>query len=288
MRTIVINSKDYSLFGRNEDRNNVHPHMIDMETGEVPCGQRGLLKEFLTQNNVDVEPWDKKNTHWAVIEAIKLINPKAIDFEVKEEIQNDSEYLEITIDNIEEQERKVIESNNYGKEQQIIESVIKNYKGHDDINIVAMKISVIDVTNSTQLAHYKSKISLYDLATIIMNISEIDNKIKDGNPDVVNEIAKVCKNEFNVNLFSFASKYCHYHNRFLYGKDDYSIYDSVVKETLPHYFDIKKQTIENWRTTIDYKSYNNFIGNVLDSKNIHIPNRRTKFDHFLWYANRTK
>lgn len=288
MKTIVINEKEYQLFSRNEDRNNIHPHMIDLETGEPPCGQRGLLKEFLVQNNVDVEPWEKKTTHWCVLEAIKLVSPKSISIEIEEDTTQTSDYLELTVENIEEQERKVVESNNYGKEQKILEDVLSSYKFNSDINIIAMKISVIDVTNSTQLAHYKSKISLYDLACIIKDIKNIDDRIKNGDPEVVNEIARQSKTKYQVNLFSFASKYCHYHNRFVYGKDDYSIYDSVVKETLPHYFNVKKQTIENWRAQVDYKSYNDFIQDCLDKSNIHISDKRTKFDHFLWYANRTK
>jgi hypothetical protein len=61
-------------------------------------------------------------------------------------------YLPLTEDNIEEQHRLVLESANYGKEGLIIHDVLNAYPAHDDINTIAMKIAVIDVTNSTNLA----------------------------------------------------------------------------------------------------------------------------------------
>ena len=50
-----------------------YPYMVDRETGEMPFGnQRPLLKKYLLQMGVDIEPWYKKNTHWCVKEAIRV------------------------------------------------------------------------------------------------------------------------------------------------------------------------------------------------------------------------
>lgn len=107
---------------------------------------------------------------------------------------------------------------------------------------------------------------------------------------MVEEIARTAKEKHGVNLFSFASKYCCYHNVHVYGRDDYSIFDEVAKKHLPEYCDdkdkITKNKIETWRNKIDYTSFNTLIGKVLDHNKITITNRRRAFDHYLWYNNR--
>ena len=193
-------------------------------------------------------------------------------------------YLPLTEYNIEEQHKFVLESANYGKEGLIIHDVLNAYPLHKDINTIAMKIAVIDVTNSTHLAQYKSQISLYDLAKVIYEIPDFDSRLAAGDPELVNIIAQ---NIGAVNMFSFASKYCTYHNVEIYGKDDYSIFDGIVKRALPHYVaGLTEHKIDTWRKNYNYELFNACIGKLLDDKKIFIPFRRRKFDHFLWYANR--
>ena len=190
----------------------------------------------------------------------------------------------ITNENLERIHGLVLKDEKYGRENDLITKIFKRFPKNDDISIVAMKISVIDVTNSTNLARYKSKISLVDLAEVIVGIKNIDERIKNGDPTVVNEIAKA---NGKINLFSFASKYCCYHNCNLYGRDDYSILDTVLMKTMPLYFDdITFSRIDGWRNKIDYESFNNFISKKLDENHITISNRKRKFDHFVWYLNR--
>jgi hypothetical protein len=79
---------------------------------------------------------------------------------------------------------------------------------NDDLNWIAAKVSVIDLTNSTQLSKYKSVLSLYDISKILLALN-IDDDIKNGRVDVVGRIARKCKDfggkDQGVNLFSFAS-----------------------------------------------------------------------------------
>ena len=191
--------------------------------------------------------------------------------------------LLFTEKNIEKVHREVLKSISYGNEEKIIHDVLNRFPENDDINVIAMKIAVIDVTNSTQLSRYKNKISLYELANIILNIDNFDERIKNGDPELVNIISK---SNGKINLFSFASKYCTYHNNEIYGKDDYSIFDSVVRKMLPKYSNISLSQIEKWRKNHDYKSFNDSITKLLDDNNIHIKFRKRKFDHFLWFPNK--
>ena len=73
----------------------------------------------------------------------------------------------------------------------------------------------------------------------------------------------------------------------LYGRDDYSILDTVLKEYLPRYFaDVTKNQIQKWQDSFQYKEYNDYITRKLDELGITVENRKRKFDHFVWYKNR--
>jgi hypothetical protein len=196
--------------------------------------------------------------------------------------------LSLTIENIEAQHQAVLNDSTYGREAQLIHDVLCANPKNVDGNVVAQKIALIDLTNSTQLSRYKDKISLYELVDIILNIKDFDKRVEKGDPELVNCIAE-CNGK--VKLFSFASKYCTYHNVEIYNRDDYSIYDNVVKKALPYYLNdegITSHPMEKWRRNIDYVAFNECIGQLLDAKNIHIPFRRRKFDHFLWFPNRNR
>lgn len=192
-------------------------------------------------------------------------------------------YKPVTAENIEAGHKDVITSPNYGKESKIIHDVLCAFPQNTDLNTVAMKIAVIDVTNSTHLSQYKSLVSLYDLADIIVQAKDFDVRLSQGDPDLVKLIA----NNGKINLFSFASKYCTYHNVEIYKRDDYSIFDVVVKNVLPHYVKgLSVSRVETWRKRMDYQAFNDCIGRLLDENHIDIPFRRRKIDHFLWYQNR--
>ena len=173
----------------------------------------------------------------------------------------------------------VLSNNKYGKEYQLIESVLKKYPNNKTIEDVACKIAVIDFTNSTNLHFF----NLYTLAEIITSIN-FDARVARGDVSLVSDIISKCP----VKLYSFASKYCCYHNTFLYNRDDYSIYDSVVKKHLPEYA-TEKLPASKWRKNFNYETFNQYIGDLLDEYGITAatePQRRRLFDHYVWYKNR--
>ena len=285
MKKITIDNTGYVVYGNNEKKDNLKPHIEVAETGIVPEGkQRGLLLLYLEEKGI--EPIQGATTYWCINKILKMDNLKVFDKKIVKQKKSSSKkiYLPITAENIEEQHRLVEESANYGKEGLIIREVLNAYPKHDDLNTIAMKIAVIDVTNSTHLSQYKSQLSLYDLAKVILDIPAFDVRLAAGDPELVNIIAK---NVGAINMISFASKYCTYHNVEVYHRDDYSIFDGIVKESLPNYVDgLSKHKLDVWRSEYNYVAFNECIGGLLDEYNIHIPFRRRKFDHFLWYANR--
>lgn len=190
----------------------------------------------------------------------------------------------ITNESLDEAEKDVMGTDNYGPEMEMITRCLKKYPGNTDADLVAMKVGLIDITNSTHLSQHKSKISMVELSEIIASIPDIDDRIKSGDPEVVNAIAR---SNGKINLFSFATKYCCYHNKNLYGRDDYSILDTVLKESLPRYFgDITKGQIQRWQNSYNYAAYNDYITKKLDELNITTDYRKRKFDWFVWYKNR--
>lgn len=280
MKIITINDVEYAVFAANEGTSKPQPHIIETKSGTIPEGkQLSLLKEYLKQN--DISPIKGATTYWCIDKVLKLDSSK--EKTISETIHK-QKYLSLTEENIEKQHKFVGASSNYGKEGLIIHDVLNAFPLHNDLNTIAMKIAVIDVTNSTHLSQYKSRLSLYDLAKVILEIPNFDDRLAKGDPQLINIIAR---NIGAVNMFSFASKYCTYHNVEVWGRDDYSIFDGIVKNTLPHYIQgLTTNKIDTWRRSFDYEAFNECVGKLLDENNIHIPFRRRKLDHFLRYANR--
>ena len=179
-------------------------------------------------------------------------------------------------------------SNGTQGDYDLLKEVIKKHSAiaNADITEVFMKIALIDSTNSTHLSTAKDKISLKELAEIIMGIEDIDERIKKGDPKVVEEIVERTKDKkYKYNPFSFATKFCCYHNRFGYGRDDYSIYDSRVQKKLPNYkgCTATKNKLNTWRKEGKYEKFNECVWSVLETNELtgeEFP--RQKLDRFLW------
>lgn len=265
--------------------------MVDVEKELAPKDEMDKQKTALTDSTYfrikeEGNTLNQKEETMGLLKNKTTISKREISVEtyVDDEHYANKELMEISNESLDETNNAVLMTENYGKENELITECFRKYPLNNDINIVAMKIGLIDVTNSTNISRFKSKINVAELASIIASIPNIDERIKDGDFKVVNEIAK---SNGKINLFSFASKYCCYHNMNVYEKDDYSIFDSVLTKILPKYFnDIKSRTFEKWRKNIDYKSYNEFIGNKLDELGITTPYKRRKFDYFIWFRNR--
>lgn len=189
----------------------------------------------------------------------------------------------------------VLDDQTYGTELKLVKRVFTNplFSRNVDVDIVAAKIALIDVTNSTHLHQYKSQINLQELSEFIVNkIPDFDDRVSRRDDALVEELAK-CNGK--INLFSFASKYCFYHNTLIYGRDDYAKYDGIVHNCLPLYLEQEKvkfkgkrvtpSTLNSMRQSIDYRSFNELIDAVLSR--IQLDHKKAMFDYLMWYYNRT-
>ena len=164
---------------------------------------------------------------------------------------------------------------------------INNNQANNDRDTVIHKILLIDYTNSTNLRMYGKKgTSVFSLADrIIENGTQLDQMIQEGNPRAIKLIAGF----ETVNLFSFATKYCCYHNTICYKRDDYSIYDRIVARTIPYYLKVNPSFISNCRKNQDYLEYKKIIDTLIAVYDLQsIPKIRRKIDHFLWFQDKAK
>ena len=197
-----------------------------------------------------------------------------------------------TEDELDETALRVARDPRYGEEATIIGNCLNKFPKNEDGDIIAMKIALIDMTNSTNLNKHLSKIHLTRLIEKIKECN-FDERVAAGDISMIGELAK---NE--INLFSFFSKYCLYHNYYFYQRDDFVIFDGVMQNHvgafLPHY-EYKGKTyrssqikncIENMRLTYDYEGYLALIDTILANNGIHSKGKHRKFDWFVWYNNR--
>lgn len=194
-------------------------------------------------------------------------------------------------------EQRVKNDIKYGREGILIKSALTKNPNNNDISIVSMKICLIDLTNGTNLMRNLGKNGgLYDLSEKITQI-DFDNRVKNGDISIVNELAKWTKEKLGKNLFSFISKYCLYHNLYCYNRDDFVIYDSVVAESLNRYISdedfefitgkkLYKNSIKKYKYNFQYEEYKKIIDFILEKNNINVSMPHRKMDWFIWYSNR--
>lgn len=146
-----------------------------------------------------------------------------------------------------------------------ISKFFSDNKENNKLDIVLIKVLLIDSLYKTNL---KDQISV---AEHIYKISNIDENLKSRNLEIVDKIAKwnnLSKNK-TMNLLSFASKFCHFHD-----KRAYPIYDKYVVIAL-------KKFLPNWKDKRNFSNFLNAINQFKQENKI----ESTPFedlDKFLW------
>ena len=155
------------------------------------------------------------------------------------------------------------------KSENAIRMLCEKFPNNQNFEGVLLKSIVINVLYSTQILAIKA------VAEQIVAL-DIDADIQRGMPDVVDRIARVTINGKQRNNYSFATKYCNFHNT-----DAYPIYDSYVVKILTAY---KKQDAFGEFREPELKDYSRFK-QVLDQYKHFYGLREIslkKLDIFLW------
>lgn len=139
---------------------------------------------------------------------------------------------------------------------------------------ILLKISVINDLYSTNI------LGTFNMAKHIQQLA-IDERIRKGDPLLVNEISSghgiiSKKNNKEICFYSFATKYCNWHNR-----NNYAIYDSFVHKVLMAYK--RKDNFSNFKEA-DLKSFIKFKQIILDFKTFYrlTEHDLKQIDKFLW------
>ena len=155
-----------------------------------------------------------------------------------------------------------------------INKLFSAFPENKKVEDILLKISVINDLYSTNI------LATYQMAVHIQKL-DIDTKLRAGNIDVVNEIAtghNIIRKDINteLNFYSFATKYCNWHNQ-----DDYAIYDRFVSKTLTAYN--KEYSFSNFKQT-DLKDFRKFKQILEDFKKHFNLNKHNlkEIDKFLW------
>jgi len=170
---------------------------------------------------------------------------------------------------IKEYNLKFKENKRYFIADQAIIKLFEKFDKNIDIKDILLKISVINDLYSTNI------FATFKMAEHIL-VLNIDDTLKMGDPKAVNKIAKIIINGKQKNFYSFATKYCNWHNQL-----KYPIYDSYVDKILRVY---RKETKFYKFANNDLKDYTKFLiilTRFRDFFNLKSFNFK-EIDKFLW------
>ena len=164
----------------------------------------------------------------------------------------------------------------YREEEKLIAELFKTHKENTDEKFVLSKVCVLDSLYSTNLRMDEGRI--YEMTKHILKLN-IDKDLQNKSLELISKIADFTnqKGERKV-LYSFATKYCFFHN-----PSFYIIYDSFVEKKLKSlndedkFYNFAQKDIKDYvKFMAIFKSFKSFYGLEAFS------NR--ELDHFLWMS----
>lgn len=180
---------------------------------------------------------------------------------------------------IEEYIDKFNKDERYYLADQAIIKLFQKFPENKHLEDILLKISVINDLYSTNI-----------FATFIMakhiQLLDIDDELQKGNPGIVRKIAlghniRAKKTEREINFYSFATKYCNWHN-----KDSYPIYDSFVEKILIAYRNKDKFSKFENKELKNFERFKEIITDFKHNYNLASYNLK-EIDKFLWIYGKT-
>ncbi len=161
------------------------------------------------------------------------------------------------------------EYGHYKKEADALLALFKKWPRNDDIGKIAVKVSALNSLYSTRIFNIKPVVEGLALLGTKGNIDEL---ICNGDIEAVEKIRKCYSSDRKkLDIYSFATKYCHLSN-----PEAYPIYDTLVDELLWEDKPIKfrRQDLRKYKTFVE--ALNGFKSKYKIKANCHT------FDLYLW------
>ncbi|MBX3193536.1 MAG: hypothetical protein KF727_00360 [Microbacteriaceae bacterium] len=187
--------------------------------------------------------------------------------------------FELTTDSVTAAHHAVQNDPKFGAYEKIAHDVYTRYGTNDDVALVTLKVAFVDSTNATNL-RMSSAFSYVHWANGIARL-DFDRRVQTFDQELVQAVAGIA----GARHLSFASKYVTYHNFHAYGRDDYVVFDSVVRKFLPRYlseYGIKRTQKE----LLEYLPYREAIDQLVSAARLDVPHPRRYLDHFIWWNHR--
>lgn len=180
----------------------------------------------------------------------------------------------------------------------IVEIEIENDFGYRHIGKMAFDVmysnndyskeSFYQVINkiATENSTITSKVVMSLLAEYCSNLDNwILERLKEGNPQLVDDLLEHLVKNGEKRDKSLASKNCRYMNEWLYYEDSFTINDSVVRKVLPYYLAYYKIDKSLWYgKNLDDLSYVEFFRLFNALKDLILEMNRHELDHLMWYT----
>ena len=104
----------------------------------------------------------------------------------------------------------------------------------------------------------------------------IDERLKNGDTSLVADIADLTTDDKKIFLYSFAAKYCSFHN-----PNDFPLYDSMVEKALTYFQEIDRFCKSNEFNLKNYPLFKNILLEFAESYNINSYSLK-QIDMYLW------
>ncbi|MDA3056344.1 MULTISPECIES: hypothetical protein [unclassified Campylobacter] len=189
--------------------------------------------------------------------------------------------LQISTPNLSEAQKYIKSWNNdkenehYRVQEKALNQLFQAYSENTDLIKILLKSAALNDFYSTNI------FSIYEMAKHIKEL-KIDESLQKGDANLVNKIAKIKIKEKERNFYSFASKYCSFHN-----PDEFPIYDSYVAKILL-YFD-KKDKFSKFSQN-DLKNYPTYKNAIFEFRKFYDLEEFSikKLDQYLWLLGKEK
>ena len=143
------------------------------------------------------------------------------------------------------------------------------YPKNVSLDEVLVKVATLNDFYSTHI------MSIFAVARHILGVKGLDERLKNGDENLVDEIASIRINDKAKRFYSFATKFCSHHN-----DEKFAIYDSYVEKVLLHFKNKDKFSDFKRNDLKKYAEFKRILGDFKAFYNLKCTLK--ELDRYLW------